>query len=382
MSKLISAILTMLLLFSTASQTFAQVEFQGGASYRIHDNLVTIAFDQLTHILPRETGTIHVELAAMTRDMPTGTGYTLASMDMVTLQKYYTRGTINYGNHYHDIAFTTQYNPPPAGTYYVYLLAFEAPYLDKVIASIRMDGNPVFLSNAAGAGILSRETYSLDPTDVMSNRLATTQTHVLQLATPGSGYLQITTSGVLDTVGKLFLRQGNSLLLVTEDDDAGEGLNFALNASVIRGNYELHISTYDGSGGDYTVISNFIPSDEVSAITVSSRLTERAGGRFNEGITTASSAVFAIGMTKDDSTYVSSTLLSEPVRIFGSIRPEPQHVGRFADIFVVANVNGNFKMLNKDGRYISWDTRVPNLVPYKESVVLQADTFVDIHRGG
>lgn len=116
----------------------------------------------------------------------------------------------------------------------------------------------------------------------------------------------------------------------------------------------------------------------------SGSLTEMTGARFESAANRVAdtNASFALGLTLDDgSSFRTSALLSDSVRIMGRIRPDPAHVGQTADIFLVDRVNLVFMMKNQDGNFVPWDARVPTLVPFLEAQTLSADMEVEVFSG-
>lgn len=95
-----------------------------------------------------------------------------------------------------------------------------------------------------------------------------------------------------------------------------------------------------------------------------------------------SSSSYSIGLTRNNGgTYTTTASVSEDVRIIGIINPEAQHLGQFADIFVVDRVNLGFTMKNLSGIWLPWNGRVPELVPWREDVLLTYNLQVDIFTG-
>lgn len=95
-----------------------------------------------------------------------------------------------------------------------------------------------------------------------------------------------------------------------------------------------------------------------------------------------STSLYAIGMTLNNgSTYTTTAWDQEDVKIVGHINPEPQHLGQRADIFVVDRVNLAFTMKNLSGVWEPWNGRVPDLVPFREDVMLTNNLAVDIFTG-
>ena len=98
--------------------------------------------------------------------------------------------------------------------------------------------------------------------------------------------------------------------------------------------------------------------------------------------TADSNAHFTLGLSLDDGqTFTDSARVGDHVRIIGTIRPEAEQIGQSADIFVVDRVNLVFMMKTRDGVFVNWNGRVPDLVPVEEGVTLGEEMQVDVFSG-
>jgi Protein of unknown function (DUF1588) len=96
----------------------------------------------------------------------------------------------------------------------------------------------------------------------------------------------------------------------------------------------------------------------------------------------AYSSVFTVAMTVSPNTiFTTSALTTDHVQIAGTLRPQAEHVGKKADIFVVEKIGNKFTMKNADGVYIPWNTQVNKLVPFVEGVTLSSALNVDVFKG-
>ncbi|MDT8399326.1 MAG: hypothetical protein RQ899_11990 [Pseudomonadales bacterium] len=119
----------------------------------------------------------------------------------------------------------------------------------------------------------------------------------------------------------------------------------------------------------------------VSGSQISNPPPERPGVSFN-GTFADTNARFAIGLTRNDgTTYTSNASAGETVRIIGIIRPEAEHVGQPADIYVADRTNLVFTMKTPEGIFVPWNARVPDLRPFLEGVILEESLEVDIFTG-
>lgn len=107
-----------------------------------------------------------------------------------------------------------------------------------------------------------------------------------------------------------------------------------------------------------------------------------SGVRFVKGAPAASAVGFSLGLTRDNGiNYVSAARVSEAVEILGAITPAPEHVSRVVDVYLVDRLNGKFHMLTRDGSFVRWDGRVPNLVPARTNVFLTQELVLEIFSG-
>lgn len=96
----------------------------------------------------------------------------------------------------------------------------------------------------------------------------------------------------------------------------------------------------------------------------------------------ATGAVFRLGLSRDGgASYTNTAGAADAVTIRGDILPAPAHLGQRADVFIVDRINGKFTMKDVDGNFVSWNGRVPDLVPAQEDVVLSAETRVEVFSG-
>lgn len=97
---------------------------------------------------------------------------------------------------------------------------------------------------------------------------------------------------------------------------------------------------------------------------------------------TTTSARFGLGLSLDNGiSYVTSATTADSIRIIGSIQPEAVQLNQLADLYVVANLNGNFFMRNSSGGFVPWNGQVPSLVPFRTGVTLTTNTAVDFLTG-
>ncbi len=117
-----------------------------------------------------------------------------------------------------------------------------------------------------------------------------------------------------------------------------------------------------------------------AAIAVTSGLTVLPVGATDNQVYNAR---LAIGLTVDGGhSWQASANLNQTVLIKGSIDPAPAHVGGKADIFVVERYGNQWTMLTANGTWVPWSTKVSELQPAQDDVMLAATQDITIHQGG
>lgn len=119
-------------------------------------------------------------------------------------------------------------------------------------------------------------------------------------------------------------------------------------------------------------------------VAAQSAAADLAGARFVSSTNPVAdtNARFTLGLRLEGETsYRTTARLSDRVSITGTIRPETAHIGMTADIFVVDRVNLAFMMKDQNGVFRDWNGRVPDLVPFREDVVLSDNFAVDVYTG-
>ena len=95
-----------------------------------------------------------------------------------------------------------------------------------------------------------------------------------RLETGGPRHVRIGTTGSLDTVGTLFDESGKKL---ASDDDGGDGLNFALQATVAAGVYYVRVNGHGSATGSYTIQEQGRASGELAGQASRYRIDTLAG---------------------------------------------------------------------------------------------------------
>lgn len=131
----------------------------------------------------------------------------------------------------------------------------------------------------------------------------------------------------------------------------------------------------------------FKPSLIASVITLSVLFTQGVQAQTSlngtrAAASTATTATFTIGLSKDGGTsFTTTAATSDSIRLIGTVKPEAAQVGETADIFVVANYNGQFFMRNSNGAFVPWNGQVATIVPFLTGRTLTASYEVDFLTG-
>jgi hypothetical protein len=93
-------------------------------------------------------------------------------------------------------------------------------------------------------------------------------------------------------------------------------------------------------------------------------------------------AGFTLGLSlTNGATFQTTALTTDSLKLIGTIKPVPTQLGQDADIYVVAELNGNWFMRNANGDFLPWNSLVPNLVAFRSKQVLTNNYPVDFLTG-
>lgn len=151
--------------------------------------------------------------------------------------------------------------------------------------------------------------------------------------------------------------------------------------------------------GTYTITATLADNSAVSAsivIQVGETLPTlpslgEGGAIDSTGAFSQSTATFSGGIAVNGGAFTSpATLkLSDSVDVKGLIKVESGHVGKVADLVVVAGAKAlppddvveGFYMLDDTGQVQNWDVNITSLVAFKKGVTLAATQAVDMYSG-
>ncbi|OQW93718.1 MAG: hypothetical protein BWK79_09670 [Beggiatoa sp. IS2] len=151
--------------------------------------------------------------------------------------------------------------------------------------------------------------------------------------------------------------------------------------------------------GTYTITATLANNGAISVSTII-QVTEALptlptleGGSSvdGSGVFSSSTAIFSGGVAVNGGEFKSPAILklSDTVEVKGIVKVESGHVGKVADLVVVAGAKAlppddvveGFYMLNEKGQVENWDVNIAALVAFKKGVTLSATQIVDMYKG-
>ncbi len=140
-SKVLHLLLGFFLVVGAAVAQATTMEFIGTGSYQTSGSSISISFAQLKNTSTNRSGTLYLKLVAVPVNASILSSHVMAEGTFLNLlgTNY---GTLEAGASFVGITLQTSYKPPPAGSYNVYLQAYEYPYLSSTLASVPAIGNP------------------------------------------------------------------------------------------------------------------------------------------------------------------------------------------------------------------------------------------------
>ena len=165
------------------------IHISGSSSYQRTGGRVRIQIDQVSNSSStRTTGTLHARLFATTSSRLEGSrGYWVASANFA--DQFTDRGRLPPNSSFNDVDLETNWESPPPGTYYLFLVISEYPDLDTVLDSARFRDRLTVGEDGGGeaGGLEINGSYRIDRTggrvriqiDQVSNSSSTRTTGTL-----------------------------------------------------------------------------------------------------------------------------------------------------------------------------------------------------------
>lgn len=144
-------LLTLVFCIAAGTVHATTMQFIGTGSYVTNGSTVSISFAQLKNTSTNRSGTLYLKLVAVPVNSSVLSTQVLAEGTFLNLlgSNY---GTLEGGASFTNISLQTTYRAPPAGTYNVYLRAYEYPLLSLVVAEVAAVGNPKTFTTPVSSG--------------------------------------------------------------------------------------------------------------------------------------------------------------------------------------------------------------------------------------
>ncbi len=260
--------LLFIVMLSASNVNAGSADISGSFSYQTINGResVRIEIEQIHNNTPNiTTGTLYVTLW-MTHDRePWGSGYN-AARESLTFGDVPT-GQLRPGARFTNIRFTTDFDSPPDGTYYVHLIVSQHPDLNTALDTVTFPGTTTLSSTGGSVGggggagpgqsfatALPILDHNSDPHPVALDDAFEDDPRYFRIDIPESGTFSIWSSGSHDTVGKLYDARR---VLIAEDDDGGRSGNFLIVHSLEAGTYYLTVAGYNNSRAEYILYTSF-----------------------------------------------------------------------------------------------------------------------------
>ena len=255
------------LLLLSVKALATDLEFVGSASYETLSSSIRIYFDELRNTGNNDSGELYLKLVAMPINSPAGSGHIMSEISMAEFPGTDKGGVLPAGR-MGGYIYGDNYIRPPDGTYYVYLLAFEFPNLNKVLASVPVGGNPVTFRTESNGNQLIIKTYTdadnavvelrtynynFGINDTVSRNLsAGDYYHVYHITVSGHGILTLESSGSSVGLQAFLYRNGSSIA----SDEGGSVTNFRISDEVSPGSYSLLVAGHNIDDSGYYTLSS------------------------------------------------------------------------------------------------------------------------------
>lgn len=148
----------------TQTETFYKetVDFVDGVNYSINGNRVTLEVDRIENNRATETGTLYLTLWMTQGPDPFTSGYKTARASLVNHQN---RGRLASGDSFSNVSLTTEYSPPPPGTYHVHVILAEYPHLSTSLDA-RTFSETIMIEEPPGSVAMRGARYRLGDDEV------------------------------------------------------------------------------------------------------------------------------------------------------------------------------------------------------------------------
>ena len=256
----------------------ARVEFVGDYSFEVNEDedSVTVEIDELRNPSRTErTRTLLLSLRYTECNAPGSYGFDSLRVEnhdiahLYPLDRVVTGGNSSLGpqQSWEGISFTTDYSPPPHGTYRRHLAVYEYDSTSPDDGSTTLIGAGTFTSpRREGRGSVGGSCFEAIEVDVNRDRNGAIDLagdwDYYRLEPASRGAITIATTGETDTFGELMDGDGRVL---QQDDDSGDARNFQVERQVDDRVYYVRVSGGDNVYGNYTLRASHVPGISGSA---------------------------------------------------------------------------------------------------------------------
>lgn len=256
----------------------ARVEFVGDYSFDINDDedRVTVEIEELRNTSRIEgTKTLLLSLRYTECNAPGSYGFDSLYVEDHDKKRLYPLDWVVPGGDsslgaqesWADIQFTTEYRPPPRGTYRRHLVVYEydgtAPDDDT---TTQIGAGTFTFPRPEGGSSADDSCFEAIEVNVNGSRNAAIDLDgdwdYYRLEPQSRGAIAIETTGSVDTVGELMDSDGKVL---EADDDGGDARNFRIERQVDDRVYYVRVTGGEGVYGSYTLRASHIPGTSGSA---------------------------------------------------------------------------------------------------------------------
>ena len=135
---------------------FVDVRMSGVLSYTVDGDSATLELERVTNHGTTRSGTLYVSLWFTTSPDPYTPGNLVARTSLAELGG---NGTLEPGYSFNDVSLSTDYEPPPDGTYYVHLYVSQYPDLNVVLDLVTFTDT---FSQGPNVDIVGTASYGID----------------------------------------------------------------------------------------------------------------------------------------------------------------------------------------------------------------------------
>ena len=262
---------------AASAASAAQVEFVGDYSFDIDagGNSVTVEIEELHNASGAgTTGPLYLSLRYTQCDAPASRGFSSFEVDFEANETarpgfYPLDREVSGGNSrlaaqasWTDIRFTTDYRPPPAGTYRRHLAVYELDASEREEGTLEMIGAATFPYRHVQSGREELDScFTALPLDVDDGHRRAGLSHIdggdyFHLQSLSRGALEVDVAGNFEFVAELLDSEGRAVDARTNNGNLGK---VRIDRQIDGRNYYLRVRPHLDGYGSYTVRTAFTP---------------------------------------------------------------------------------------------------------------------------